>query len=278
MKITLDFLERVKNLHILLISPITKSRKKMVMTLLDKNLPSKYSFEEIEEGNQIIIYRKYEGLKEFGEFGKHLFGDKDSGVKIGWYKKELEPDTSAEKTLFDFLKKYADSEESKYSTLNLDNYIPIFKKIKKQYPEIGDPKISGYIYRGTTISKDKIKELLKEPNKDLKGQNIIIPNQEYTSRRQASSWSINYHTAALFALSTSERKNEIPVVMRAKAKDAELFFTPKFMNKLSNQLEDETFNITNPIPVDIMVIKEHEDEFQDIEKNNLHNKKDGKTV
>lgn len=58
MKITLDFLERVKDLHILYISPITKSRKKMVMTLLDKNLPSKYSFEEIENGDEIIIYKK----------------------------------------------------------------------------------------------------------------------------------------------------------------------------------------------------------------------------
>jgi len=60
MKITLDFLERNKSWNIILISPISESRKKMVMTLLDKNLPSKYNFEEIEDGLQIMIYRKYE--------------------------------------------------------------------------------------------------------------------------------------------------------------------------------------------------------------------------
>lgn len=212
-------------------------------------------------------------IYEAKEFGNYLFGDKDSGVKIGWYNNELEPDTTAEKSLFDFLKKYADSEESTYSNINLDNYIPIFKTIKKQYPEIGDPKISGYIYRGTVINKDALERLSKEPNIDIIGQNIIIPNQEYSSRRKVSSWSTNYYNAATFAMSTAERKKGIPVVMRAKAEDAELFFTPKFMNKLSNQLEEETFNIINPIPVDIMIIKEYEDEFEDIEKDYLHTKK-----
>jgi hypothetical protein len=60
--------------------------------------------------------------------------------------------------------------------------------------------------------------------------------------------------------------------MRAKASDAELFFNTSFMEKLSKQLENETFNITNPIPVDIMVIENYEDEFEDIEAGYLHNK------
>jgi hypothetical protein len=60
--------------------------------------------------------------------------------------------------------------------------------------------------------------------------------------------------------------------MRAKAEDADLFLNPKFMEKLSTQLEDETFNITNPIPVDIMVIEDYEDEFEDIEAGYLHTK------
>ena len=61
--------------------------------------------------------------------------------------------------------------------------------------------------------------------------------------------------------------------MRAKAKDMELFFKPEFMNKLSTQIEDETFNIVSPIPVDIMVIQEkHRDEFEDIESGYLHDK------
>jgi hypothetical protein len=212
-------------------------------------------------------------IYEAKKFGNYLFGDKDSGVKIGWYDNEVESDTTAEKSLFNFLKQYADSEESTYSNINLDNYIPIFKTIKKQYPEIGDPKVSGYIYRGTVINKDALERLSKEPNIDIIGQNIIIPNQEYSSRRKVSSWSTNYYNAATFAMSTAERKKGIPVVMRAKAEDAELFFTPKFMNKLSNQLEEETFNIVNPIPVDIMIIKEYEDEFEEIENDYLHTKK-----
>ena len=44
------------------------------------------------------------------------------------------------------------------------------------------------------------------------------------------------------------------------------------MEKLNNQLEDETFNIINPIDVDIMVIQEYKDEFEDIESSFLSNK------
>lgn len=200
----------------------------------------------------------YEGM-----YGDHLFGDKESGVKIGWYREEKEEDTPAEKALFDILKKYADSEAEVYSNINLDHLIPIFKKIKKQYPEIGESKVSGYIYRGTTISQDKFNELRKNPNISISSTEITIPNQEYSSRRKVSSWSTNYFNAAMFAMSTAERKKGIPVIMRAKASDADLYFNPSFMDKLSNQLEDETFNIKNPISVDIIVIKEYKDEFED---------------
>jgi hypothetical protein len=211
----------------------------------------------------------YESKKKFGNY---LFGDKETGVKIGWYDSEKEEDTPAEKELFNYLKKYADSEAETYSNISLDHLIPVFKKIKSQYPEIGEPKASGYIYRGTSVSNDKLEQLTNEPNVEEIGQNIIIPNQEYSSRRKVSSWSTNYYNAATFAQSTAERKGGIPVVMRAKANDAELFFNPRFMNKLSTQLEEETFNITRPLPVDIMIIKEYKDEFEDIEADYLHNK------
>jgi hypothetical protein len=211
----------------------------------------------------------YESKKKFGNY---LFGDKETGVKIGWYNNEKEEDTPAEKELFSFLKKYADSEAETYSNISLDHLIPVFKKIKSQYPEIGEPKVGGYIYRGTSVSKDKIDQLADEPNVEEIGQNIIVPNQEYSSRRKVSSWSTNYYNAATFAQSTAERKGGIPVVMRAKASDAELFFNPRFMNKLSTQLEEETFNITRPLPVDVMIIKEYKDEFEDIESSYLHNK------
>jgi hypothetical protein len=203
-------------------------------------------------------------------YGDFLFGDRDSGVKIGWYDSEKEKDTPAEKELFNLLKTYADSEASTYNNINLDDLIPIFKKLRKEYPEIALPQIdpSDYIYRGTIINKEQLKQLIKKPNIEEKGQNIIIPNQTYSSKRKVSSWSINYYNAATFAMDTAERKGEIPVVMRAMAKDADLYFDPTFMNKLSTMPEEETFNIVNPIKVDVMVIKEKNDEFEDIEESN----------
>jgi hypothetical protein len=211
----------------------------------------------------------YESKKKFGDY---LFGDKESGVKIGWYDDEKEEDTPSEKELFNLLKKYADSEAETYSNINLDSLIPIFKKIKKQYPEIGQPKVSGYIYRGTSIPEEKLAELEADAETEPYAQGIILLNQTYSSRRQVQSWSTDYFPAAGFAVTTAERKGGKPVIMRAKAEDAELFFNPKFMEKLSTQLEDETFNITRPIPVDIMVIENYQDEFEDIESGYLHNK------
>jgi hypothetical protein len=211
----------------------------------------------------------YESKKKFGDY---LFGDKESGVKIGWYNDEKEEDTLSEKELFNLLKKYADSEAETYSNINLDSLIPIFKKIKSQYPEIGEPKVSGYIYRGTSIPEEKLAELEADAETEPYAQGIILLNQTYSSRRQVQSWSTEYFPAAGFAVTTAERKGGKPVIMRAKAEDAELFFNPKFMEKLSTQLEDETFNITRPIPVDIMVIENYQDEFEDIESGYLYNK------
>jgi len=217
----------------------------------------------------------FEHLTKEGEYGDYLFGDKESGVKIGWYKDEVEIDTPAEKLLFNFLKKYADSEANVYSTVDLDPYLGTFKKLKAEYPEIVDSNLSPntYIYRGTVISEEKAAALFNSPNKEETKDNIIIPNQEYSSRRKISSWSTRYFPAASFAMSTAERGGEgVPVVMRAKAGDAELFFNSKFMDKLSDQFEDEVINATNPIKVDIMLIKNYEDEFEDIESGYLSTK------
>jgi len=211
----------------------------------------------------------YESKKKFGDY---LFGDKESGVKIGWYNNEKEEDTPAEKELFNLLKKYADSEAETYSNISLDNLISVFKTIKKQYPEIGEPKVSGYIYRGTSIPEEKLRELEANAKTQSYTQGTILLNQTYSSRRQVQSWSTDYFPAAGFAVTTAERKGGRPVIMRAKASDADLYFNPKFMEKLSTQLEDETFNITRPIPVDIMVIENYQDEFEDIESGYLHNK------
>jgi hypothetical protein len=217
----------------------------------------------------------FEHLTKEGEYGNYLFGDKDSGVKIGWYKDEVEADTPAERKLFDFLKGYADSEANIYGGINLDPYVNTFKKLKSEYPDIADPKLSPstYIYRGTVISEEKAAALFSNPNKEETKDNIIIPDQEYSSRRKVSSWSTRYFPAASFAMSTAERGGEgVPVVMRAKAGDAELFFNSKFMDKLSDQFEDEVINATNPVKVDIMLIKNYEDEFEDIESGYLSTK------
>jgi hypothetical protein len=217
----------------------------------------------------------FEHLVKEGEYGDFLFGDKDSGVKIGWYKDEVEVDTPAEEKLFDFLKKYADSESNTYSNINLDPYLETFRTLKKDHPEIGDAGLSPdtYIYRGTFISEEEAAKLYKNSNKEETKDTIIIPNQKYSSRRKLSSWSTRYYPAASFAISTAERKGEgVPVVMRAKAGDAELFFNPKFMDKLSDQLEDEVINATNPIKVDVMLIKTFTDEFEDIESGYLSTK------
>jgi len=211
-----------------------------------------------------------------GKYGDYLFGGKESGAAIKWYDQEVEKDTPAEKVLFDFMRKYADSEISTYSNIDLDSYAGLFKTLKKQYPEIADPNISPdtYLYRGTSFSRKQIDSLnIKEDEIEIYPQGYIIPNQEYKSRRKVQSWSTSYFVASGFAFSNQEQRGGHPVIMRAKAKDMELFFKPEFMNKLSTQIEDETFNITSPIPVDIMVIQEkYRDEFEDIEAGYLHDK------
>jgi len=214
----------------------------------------------------------YEAKKKFGSY---LFGDEESGVSIKWYDSKKEIDTPAEKALFNVLKKYADSEESTYNNINLDSYIPIFKQIKQEYPEIGNPNIpdTDYIYRGTSISKENLQKLLNSSETESYKQGEIILNQEYSSKRKVQSWSLDYYTAATFAVSTAERKGGEPVIMRAKAGNADLYFNPKFIAKLNLLPEEETFNITNPIKVDIMVIENYnDDEFEDVEKNYLHTK------
>jgi len=220
-----------------------------------------------------VLLRDYgkidNGIYEAKEYGDYLFGDKKSGVDIGWYGEEREPDTPAEKTLFDFLRGYADSEQEDfgYSRINLDSYYNTFKLIKNEYPEIGDPQLlaNQYIYRGTVLTKEKLKELLDEdliknydPNKQ-----ITLTGKTYSSSRKISSWSTDFDTAYWFAITTMQDKlrgnkykepNFVPAIMRAVAGDGELYFKPRFMNKLSATDEDETFNAVNPMPVDIIIL------------------------
>jgi Zn-dependent peptidase ImmA (M78 family) len=217
-----------------------------------------------------VLLRDYgkvdNGIYEAKEYGDHLFGGKDTGVAIKWYSSEIEPDTSAEKALFDFLQKYADSENENYTSVNLDPYYNTFKLIKNEYPKIGNTELlnSMYVYRGTVIDKDKLDDILKkEYIKYDPSKTTIIPDQTYSSSRKISSWSITYDTAHWFAINQklskySKDPNKIPVVMRGIGKDTEPYFNMTFMNKLSNTNENEFLNAANPMPVDIMVLKKED--------------------
>jgi hypothetical protein len=219
----------------------------------------------------------YERLIKERVYGDYLFGDKDSGVVIGWYKDEIEPDTPAEKNLFNLLKKYANSEFSTYSSISLDDFIPVFKQLKKQYPEIVDPKLPSntYLYRGTSLPKEQINRLVNSKADNIINyeQGYIILNQIYQSKRKIQSWSTNYFIASGFAFTSAAKKEEVPIIIRIKVSDADLYFKPEFVDKLSTQAEDETFNIINPISADIMVMEFYEDEFEDTEAGYLHTKK-----
>lgn len=203
----------------------------------------------------------FEHLNNEGKFGNYLFGDKDSGVKIGWYDSEKEQDTPAEKALFDLLKKYADSIFPEYSQINIDDLVPSLEQLKREYPDIlnADLKDDAYIYRGTTLSGKELDTLGANADTVYFEQGYIIKDQTYSSKRQLSSWSTDYYPAATFAITSSDEKGGYPVVMRAKASDANLYFNPEFLSKLSTQPEKEVLNTTNPIPVDIMVINLGED-------------------
>lgn len=213
-------------------------------------------------------------LKE-GMYGNYLFGDKDTGAKVGIYSDEIEPDTPTEKDLFNLLKQYADSEFETYSKVSLDDFIPVLKKLKKQYPDIVNPNISSetYIYRGTSFTEEQMNKL-KYKEEDIKTyeQGIIIPNQTYSSKRKVQSWSTSYFTASGFAFMSADKRGGQPIILRTKAVNADLYFKPEVMDKISTQAENETFNIVKSLPVDVMVVKEYKDEFEDIESTYLHTK------
>ena len=231
-----------------------------------------------------VLLRDYgkinNGIYEAKEYGDHLFGGKDTGVSVKWYSNEIEPDTPAEKALFDFLHKYADSENENYTSINLDPYYNTFKLIKNEYPKIGNTDLldNAYVYRGTIIDKDKLDNILKkEYIKYDPSKTIIIPNQTYSSSRKIASWSINYDTAHWFAINQklskySKDPNKIPVVMRGVGKDTEPYFNMVFMNKLSNTNENEFLNAANPMPVDIMVLKNEDWEMHDEDEDNTQMK------
>ena len=127
----------------------------------------------------------------------------------------------------------------------------------------GDLSPNDYIYRGTGLSKKTIQDIIQKENIEnvflYKGPNgraaqgLLVPNQMYSSKRKLSSWSTDYYNAFHFAMNSTQGEL-IPVVMRAKAKDADLFFSKKFLEKISGYPEEEILNGKNPMPVDIIII------------------------
>jgi hypothetical protein len=202
-------------------------------------------------------------------YGDYLFADKDSGVGIGWYPKEFEVDTPAEKNLFRLLGKYVRGEDNEHKNINLDSLIPIFRKLKRYYPDVVDPKLdpNSYIYRGTVISSEKLKELsLESVNSKIDPDHTheIIEDKIYRSNRNVNSWSTDIYVAAHFAFSSRYlNDNTIPIIIRAKVKDADLYFKPSFIEKLNqyNDNESETFNIINPIKADIIILYDDENDI-----------------
>jgi hypothetical protein len=220
----------------------------------------------------------YDHLIQEGLYGDFLFGDEETGVKSGWYNNEMEEDTPFEKKIFNLFKRYASSNVNVYTQTNLDPFLPTLIQLKKDYPEIMDPyskysrhgvQFEGdlspddYIYRGTGLSKKTIQNIIqkesieniflyKGPNNSAT-QGLLVPNQVYSSKRKLSSWSTDYYNAFHFAMNSTQGEL-IPVVMRAKAKDANLFFSKKFLEKISGYPEEEILNGKNPMSVDIIII------------------------
>jgi len=202
-------------------------------------------------------------ILENKKYGEYLFGGKNSGVKIDWYDEEKEPDTPAEKKLFDLLYNYVnvgptDDNKGEWS---LDSYYNVFQNVKKDYPEILNSNIPNNkpIYRGTSISPNKLNELFKT-HKMIKStidgkEYIIILDTIYSSRRKISSWTPNFKIAFENFAHDIWREGNYGVIIKAIAGNAELIFNPLFINKLSGNTFNETeiFNMTNPIKVDIII-------------------------
>lgn len=211
-------------------------------------------------------------LYEAQVFGTHLFGGEDTGVKIKWYDKEEEQDTQSEEELFNHISTYVKGNRDQYGNLDLAPLIPLFKQLKKQYPEIVDPKLSGeaYVYRGTSISEETLKKFSNNKQEPYNDSSYVIFDIPYNPRKKVQSWSTEYFPAASFAMSNETHainttgKKQIGVVMRVKAKDADLYFNPKFIDLINNLKEEEILNIKSPLRVDLIVIDFNEFDPDDV--------------
>ena len=119
------------------------------------------------------------------------------------------------------------------------------------------------MYRGSAVTEEKLEELKQGKNISYhKDNSYTILDAMYSSRKKIQSWTTNdiiafnfaYDNAFNYVYNTPLKNKLIPIVIRAKISEAEVFFNPKFLNKLSSAGENEVLNITNPIKVDILVL------------------------
>lgn len=208
--------------------------------------------------NQIQFNEK---LINEGMYGYYLFGDKTSGAEF--YGGHKETDINKESNLFKQLKKYVIGYKKEYSEIDLSNLVTLFHKLRKEYPEIVDPKLNkeAYIYRGTYITQEQLNNYSKGKDSIEYDQGYIINNINYNSRRKVQSWSTDYYNAATFA--ASKHNEGIPVVIRVKVKNADIFWNPHFINLINGFKEDEVLNTKLPLKADLMVV--NLDKFEDEE-------------
>ena len=217
------------------------------------------------------------------DFGKIAFGGKDSGVAIGVYKNEVEPDTEKESEYFNQIKYYIRDTlsylENSIGDTSFFNEIDI-DEAKELYPNIFgiDNLLGEFAYRGTVL-RDPIASLLLE-HIDL-GEEIQLPKDSmdkktyllfndipYKSKKDIQSWTTEFSIAEFFAGGNWDKEqhyidkelNSIPCILRLKI-DNSFFMNPNFMNKFRAELshkepyEYEIMHMGASISCDILIPK-----------------------
>ena len=178
------------------------------------------------------------------DFGNVAFGGKDSGVSIGLYKKEMEPDTPKEywffKQLYDYVVEYEDSGEPAFFTdINID-------EAKRVFPSIFDVShlYGKYAYRGTILRDADVEFFLDNVHTaervsltdELHQINTyyLWKDSSYSLSKYTQSWTTRLHIAHDFAMANLDAHSEkynitLPCIIRMVIDDS-FFMNPTFMN------------------------------------------------
>lgn len=172
-------------------------------------------------------------LENKKEFGEYLFGEFEK-----FYNKQLEKDTTKEKSIFkvinDFVAgKYVGKKKPKILLTALKTLL----SKKSEYPDILKHKDDGVLFRGIQLSFnefDKLQFTKQKPlNKDIKnkyGKDIPTTNYTYKSRDEIQSWTPKFENAAIFAYGDP---NKVGLVLCCDISEDETLFSTKFLNAIS---------------------------------------------